>query len=96
MTVTPQDHESATFTHTFPSGKTVTLPRFKAVLTFGRARKMRKLPDEEQMFALMEEVCDDATLDVLDEAGLDEMAGLFEAWQADSGVSLGESEGSSN
>ena len=94
MTTTPQDHESATFTHTFDTGETVTLPRFKSVMTFGRVRKMRKLDEAEQMFALMEDVCDDAALAVLDERGIDELEGMFTAWQADSGVSLGESQAS--
>lgn len=91
MSTTPQDHLSSEFTHTFESGKTVTLPKFKRVMTFGRARRLRSLDEAEQMFALVEEVCDAEMLATLDEMDLSETGAFFEAWQNDSGVSVGES-----
>lgn len=96
MTVSqPQDHQSAQFTHEFSDGKSVTIPRFKSAMTFGRARKMRKLDEAEQMFALIEDVCDEAALALLDEMDADETEAFIKAWQEDSGVSLGESSSSS-
>lgn len=91
MTTTPQDHQSRDFTYTFPSGKSVKLRRFAALMTFGRARKLRGLPEDEQMFTILESECDEATLAVLDEMEADQTEAFFKAWQADSGVSLGES-----
>lgn len=92
MTVAqPEDHQSPTFVYRTLAGTVVTLPRFKKVVTFGLARRMRKLPDSEQMFALVEEVCDDAALKALDEMDMPETEAFFSAWQEDSGVDLGES-----
>lgn len=96
MSIAPQDHQSPDFTYRFADGRTVTMARFKKVMTFGRARKLRKLPESEQMFVIFEEVCDEETLAALDDMDADETQAFFEAWQADSGVSLGESESSSN
>lgn len=91
MTAQPQDHQSATFTHTFASGESVTLPRFKKAMTFGRARRLRKLSAEEQMFTLIEEIADDDTLAVLDDLDAEESNAFIEAWQDDSDVTSGES-----
>jgi len=96
MTVAqPEDHKSSTFTYTTKSGARLVLPRFDAVVTFGRARKLRKLSETEQVFTLVEDVCDDAALAVLDEMPASEVSDFFEAWQNDSGASLGESTSSS-
>lgn len=92
----PEDHKSATsFTYRFADGRSVTLPKFSDVMTFGRARKMRGLEESEQMFTLMEEICTEDVLSVLDAMNLDETSAFFTAWQEDSGASVGESEGSS-
>lgn len=91
MVAQPQDHQSATFTYEFVSGEKITLPRFKSVMTFGRARTLRKLGEAEQMFTLIEEICDDDMLAALDAMEPDETTAFFEAWQADSGVTAGES-----
>lgn len=85
----PGDHESSTFVYKTLAGTVVTLPRFKSIMTFGRARKMRKLDEGEQMFALMEQVCDEAALGALDEMDLTETETFFSAWQKDSGVDVG-------
>lgn len=91
----PEDHQSSTFRYTFLSGDTLDLPRFDKIMTFGRARRLRKIDEDEQMFALVEEICDEKALSVLDNMDLDETRTFFEAWQKASGVSLGESVGSS-
>lgn len=92
MTVAqPEDHQSSTFTYRTLAGTTVTLPRFKSIMTFGRARRMRKMDEGEQMFSVMEEVCDSAALEALDGMDLKETEAFFSAWQKDSGVDVGES-----
>lgn len=87
----PEDRESTTFVYKLLGGAVVTLPRFKSIMTFGRARKLRKLDEAEQMFSLVEQVCDAATLDALDDMDLPETEAFFSAWQKDSGVDVGES-----
>lgn len=91
----PTDHQPSEFRYTFKSGDTLVLPPFAGLLTFGLARKLRKLPVEEQIFTLVENVCDDDELAVLDKMDTTEAAAFFEAWQQGAGVSLGESAGSS-
>lgn len=91
----PEDHRSSTFTYTTSHGATLVLPRFDKVVTFGRARRLRKLSESEQVFTLVEEVCDEAALAVLDEMPPDEINSFFTAWQEHSGASLGESTPSS-
>lgn len=97
MSTVPQDHESSTFVYEFKSGKRVELPAFQSLMTFGRARRLRKLDEAEQTFALVEEVCgeDSPEIATLDEMDLEETAAFFSAWQSHSGVSVGESSGSS-
>lgn len=92
----PQDHQSKTFTYTFGDGRKVTLPAFSSVMSFGRARRLRHLPEDEQFFQVIEDVCDDKALAVLDAMSATETEEFVKAWQADSGASLGESSGSSN
>lgn len=89
MPAKPQDHQSATFDYELHGNK-VTLPSFSSVMTFGRARRLRSLPQEEQVFSIMEEICDDEQLAVLDEMTPEETEAFFTAWQAASGASLGE------
>lgn len=91
----PEDHLSSTFTYKFQSGAVLTLPKFKKIMTFGRARRYRNLPESEQMFSLIEEICDERALAVLDDMDTDETEAFMNAWQADSDVTLGESVGSS-
>lgn len=95
MPKTPQDHKSKTFDYTFDDGRKVTLPRFADVMTFGRVRRLRHLPESEQFFCAVEEVCDDATLAALDQMTAAETEAFMAAWQEDSGANLGESSGSS-
>lgn len=91
----PEDHRSSTFRYTFKSGQTLVLPSFSSLMTFGVARKLRSLPEDEQVFALIEGACDESALAVLDQMDLAETQEFFAAWQRGSGVSLGESSGSS-
>ena len=97
----PQDHQSKSdevsseFTYTAESGETITVPRMSH-LKFGVARQLRKLDESEQMYALVEAVCDEETLAVVDDMESAEVARFFEAWGAASGVELGESPASSN
>jgi len=87
----PQDHQATHFTYTTPQGVTVTLPRFKKALTFGRMRKMRHLSEQEMTFQIMEETCTEETLAALDELDTEESEAFMRAWHADSGINLGES-----
>lgn len=91
----PEDHKSSTFRYTFPSGETLVLPAFDSVVTFGIARKLRKLSPDEQIFMLVEEICDEAALEVVDKLTAEQAGVFFEAWQRGSGVGVGESAGSS-
>lgn len=68
----------------------VVLPRFENI-PFGLIRKNRKLPMHEQFFALLEEVADEDTLKLMDDQPQKAMNKFMEAWQKDSGVSMGES-----
>lgn len=78
-----------------PVKEKVTLPKFENI-PFGLIRKNRKLPQEEQFFAILEEVADEATLKTLDKVGQGEVQKLLTEWQKDSGVEMGESEASSS
>lgn len=91
----PQDHASSEFRYTFKSGKTLVLPKFASLMTFGTVRKLRKVSDQEAVFTLLEEHCSEEELAVLDEMDLSETESFFSAWQKDSGANLGESPGSS-
>lgn len=70
--------------------KKIELPRFDS-LPFGAVRKIRKLSDEEQFFALFEESADDKNLAVIDTLSMPQISDLVTAWQKDAGVELGES-----
>lgn len=67
----------------------ITLPRFGAI-GFGTIRRNRKLPVEEQFFALLEEVATEEQLEVMDKASQADMQKLMQAWQADAEVTEGE------
>ena len=76
-------------------GKKITLPKFADVLTFGFARKTRKMSQAEQMFELVEAAADDNALAVIDGLRTEQMEEFFTAWQKHSGVGVGESKDSS-
>lgn len=76
-----------------PIKERVTLPRFEAI-PFGLIRKNRRLPEAEQFFSLIEQVASEEDLEKMDKAPQSEMEKLMEAWQKDSGISMGESEAS--
>lgn len=77
-------------------GKKIALPPFEDVLTFGFARKTRKMSQAEQMFELVEAAADGKTLDAIDSLKPSQMEEFFTAWQKHSGVSVGESGDSSS
>jgi hypothetical protein len=68
----------------------ITLPKFDQI-PFGLIRKNRSLPQAEQFFVLLEQVVSETDLDIIDKTTQAEMLALVEAWQKDSGISLGES-----
>ena len=68
----------------------VSLPKFNQI-KFGLIRKNRKLPQEEQFFALLEAIASDEDIEAMDNATQEEIGNLMTAWQEDSGVSQGES-----
>lgn len=67
----------------------ITLPKFNNI-KFGLIRKNRKLPQEEQFFALLEAILSEEDLEALDEATQGDMQDLMTEWQKDSGVEMGE------
>lgn len=69
--------------------KKLTLPRF-GELPFGVARKIRKVSEEEQLFILLEEAADEASLEIIDTIPMSEIEKLMQAWMKDSGVTAGE------
>lgn len=80
------------FHYTTTAGK-VSLPKFKT-LKFGVVRKLRTMPEYEQVYFLLEQAADDKTLAILDELQMEELGALLTAWQEDSMVTVGESEAS--
>ncbi|MEW2011407.1 hypothetical protein AB0300_18250 [Microbacterium sp. NPDC078814] len=73
----------------------ITLPKFDQVFTtFGQVREFRRLPAEEQMFALIERAADEPNLKRIDSLSMPQVKDLLVAWQRDAGVSLGESSAS--
>jgi len=69
---------------------TINAPRFLSVIDTGFARRHRKDPIEEQVWAAAEEGLDEKNLalfDSLDQTAMDE---FYTAWQADSGITAGE------
>lgn len=82
------------FHYTTSTGKKITLPKFQDLMTFGLARKLRKLDQAEQVFELVEAAADEDALAVIDTFRHDEIEPFFAAWQADSGVTVGESSAS--
>jgi hypothetical protein len=77
------------------NGKELTLPRFKDAVTFGIARRLRKLEPSEQVFELVEQLADEKALALIDTIPNDQIEAFFTAWQEDSGVTAGESSASS-
>lgn len=81
------------FVYEVDSKRKITLPKFGQV-PFGVIRKSRKMDPEEQFYFMFEELLDDKGLAVLDGLTSDQVGDLMDKWQNESGVSLGESEGS--
>lgn len=93
----PQDRKPKVgdFTHRVRD-HTVTLPALSSLLTFGFSRTHRHLPEEEQMYLLIEEHADEETLALLDTMDFDETLEFARAWRKHSDVDTGESGASSS
>lgn len=81
------------FHYTTRAGAALTLPRFDQ-LPFGVVRRLRHQEPTEQVFSLIEEVCDEGTLAVVDTLTTQEITDLYTAWQREGQVSQGESSAS--
>ena len=73
-----------------PIKRKLTLVKFNQI-KFGLIRKNRKLPQEEQFFALLEAILSDEDLEAIDEATQESIMGMMTEWQKDSGIEMGES-----
>lgn len=82
------------FHYTFEDGGKVILPKFDSIMTVGFARKNRKIEQAELGWVLLEKAADKKALDVIDEQALSSFEQFMEAWQKDSGVTVGESSAS--
>lgn len=82
------------FHYATEAGAKISLPKFK-LIPIGVVRRVRHEPDVEQVFASIEAVADAATLAVVDQMLPDEFRAFMQAWQEDSGVTMGESSASS-
>lgn len=80
------------FHYKTPAGDEIVLPRMGNVPA-GVLRRHRREEPVDFVFSLVEEVCDDATLDLLDALPMAQINDLFEKWQETG--ELGESSGSS-
>lgn len=67
----------------------VTLPHMDNI-SFGLIRKNRKLPQFEQFFALLEELCTEEDLEAMDKATQGAMRDMMEAWEKASNAGQGE------
>jgi hypothetical protein len=79
------------YTH---NGATITLP-YVSKIRMGIIRKIRRLPGDDQVFTLLEEIADKSTLAAIDEMDASEFEKFVTAWQQESGVTVGESAASS-
>lgn len=83
------------FHYTMPDGTEIELPKYKN-LKAGLIRKIRKLSPVDQIFTTLEEVAPATALAAIDELDQEQCNALVAAWQADSGVTAGESKASSS
>src|SRR5688500_5986247 len=98
----PQDRQKPAAEDVFEfehNGETYALPRFGSWKS-GMVRKIRKLPEVDGMYTILEHVCRDGSgfeesLAALDDMEMDEFNATMSAWQEHSGVTLGESSRSS-
>lgn len=65
-------------------------------IPIGAMRKLRGASDIDAAFGVVEAVCDEDTLAVVDTMTVDEFNVFYVAWQEASGITLGESEASSS
>lgn len=81
------------YRYTTPSGYVIELPSL-ADLKFGLVRKIRRNSEAEQMFQLVEELCDDDALAQLDDLTQTEFADFANGWREFSNIDVGESSAS--
>lgn len=81
------------YRYTTPSGHVIELPSL-ADLKFGLVRKIRRNSEAEQMFQLVEELCDDDALAQLDDLTQTEFAEFANGWREFSNIDVGESSAS--
>lgn len=84
------------FHYTTADGTKITLPKYMQGINTGFIRRIRKLSDAEQMFEIIEAVADEETLAAIDELEPRELGEMYNAWQKDAGVGVGESEASAS
>lgn len=81
------------FHYTTAHGK-ISAPKFNQ-MPFGVVRKTRHIEsDMEKVFFMLEEVLDERNLAILDKMSSSDVHEFITAWQADSGITLGESSAS--
>jgi hypothetical protein len=73
----------------------ITLPRFEDI-EVGVIRKIRRLPQIDQIFTLIEHYLDEEQLAAFDTLKRGELEEFSTAWREGSSVALGESSASSN
>lgn len=87
---TPQDHKKkyreltntdADFHWTTKAGAPIVLPP-AGRLPIGFARSIRKLPEADQIFTILEELADEATLAIIDGMDGNEFGQFYKDWDA--------------
>lgn len=83
------------FHYTTKAGDKIALPKFDQIPT-GIIRRTRRLPAEDQMFAVLEAYLGDESkeMEAVDKLPTGELGEFVAAWQKDAGIDLGESSAS--
>lgn len=81
------------FEFELPDGTEVSIPKAK-YMTVGQVEKMSMLQGELKITDILELFGDMGAADAVRSLDIEQMTALMEAWQADSGISLGESKAS--
>lgn len=89
----PSDHKKKPQVGDYTYGD-ITIPSLNTLMTFGFSRKNRDLSAEEQIYKLLEDNLDVATLDKVDELDRTQTQEFIEGWQEHAGIDVGESEAS--
>lgn len=81
------------FEFELPDGTEVSIPKAK-YMTVGQVEKMSMLQGELKITDILELFGDMGAADAVRSLDIEQMTALMEAWQSDSGISLGESKAS--